>query len=195
MSATKRTLTEPQIAKLGKVHAATIRIDPAERPDLNFGGAVKTIAVEKHPLYYEITADLPRRLQSCPNCGAPNISLHGRYVVRLADLPYVDAAGRAMPVQYALNAQRYQCFACEKGVVEPLPEPLTPVLTAARITRRLSEWLLWTLQSEEPYETIARMTGYSKVWVRKWFTEVRKHLKLEREGARPGPKPKKKTAA
>lgn len=163
---------------------------PVERIDQDFGGAIKVVSVEKQPLSYLIDAELPRKLTRCTSCGEEKLMRHGRYVVRLADLPFIDADKRVMPVQYAIKAQRYKCGICEAGDVEPLPETLRPVVTNARITRRLSIWLLYAMQTQTPYDTIARMTGYSKVWARKWFTEVRGKLDLPPKPSKPGRKRK-----
>ena len=158
--------------------AALIRVAPAQRTDNDFGGSLKVTSIQRDETTYVIAAELPRKLDTCTHCGGTNLTRHGRYVVRLGDLPYEDPTGLVMPVQIAIKSQRYKCNACGEGDVEPLPEPLTPVLTAAKITRRLSKWLLFKLQSKTPYETIARMTGYSTVWARKWYAEVRKQTSL-----------------
>lgn len=165
-------------------------IPPIEREDLDFGQAIQIVSVELLPLSYSISAELPRRLTNCVHCGQDALMRHGRYVVRLADLPHIDADNRVLPVQYAIKAQRYKCGACGLGDVEPLPAELRPVVTNARITRRLSNWLLYEMQTQTPYDTIARMTGYSKVWARKWFMEVRTKLKLPPKPSRPGRKKK-----
>ena len=167
-----------------------LHVPPIERRDMDFGHAIKIVSVELLPLSYSISAELPRKLTHCVHCGHENLMRHGRYVVRLADLPYVDADNRVMPVQYAIKAQRYKCGQCGLGDVEPLPDELRPVVTNARITRRLSKWLLYSMQTQTPYDTIARMTGYSKVWARKWFMEVRGKLGLPPKPSKPGRKKK-----
>jgi hypothetical protein len=136
----KKTPSLETLLKNGRKHEALLACEPSarSRTDLTFSGALEFISVERNAISYEISANLPLRLKACPHCASPKISLHGRYVIRLADLPYVDGAGRSMPVQYAITAQRYQCLSCNRGVVEPLPEPLKPVITNARITERLS---------------------------------------------------------
>lgn len=159
----------------GEALGAMIEIDPAQRDSLDFGGAINIVSIGKEALVYLIHAELPRKLEHCSRCGQATLSRHGRYVIRLADLPYRDSTGRVTPVQYAIKAQRYKCTTCQPGgEVEPLPYELLPALTTARITRRLSLWLMSMMQTNETYDTLSRMTGYSKVWHRKWFMEVRK---------------------
>ncbi|WP_092942395.1 hypothetical protein [Paracidovorax wautersii] len=167
-SATVEKLTEE-----GRKLIDLISTDPAGRPDMDFGKAIQVISITRGALKYDIAAELPRRLDCCQTCGSTSLMKHGRYVLRLADLPYQEPSGFVMPVEYAISAQRYKCGHCGVGDVEPLPEALTPVLTSARITRRLSKWLLYIMQTQTPYEVIARMTGYSKVWARKWYAEAR----------------------
>lgn len=181
---------DQSIALKAAAHAQLIYVEPSQRASLDFDGALDIVTVERHTFFYEISADLAHKVKKCPSCGAKNLSLHGRYVVRLADLPYVDESGRVMPVQYAISSQRYQCPACGRGTVEPLPDLLQPIITKARITKRLSEWLMHEVQTDTSYDTLARMTGYSKVWVRKWFQEVRAVTNLPRKPSRPGPKRK-----
>jgi hypothetical protein len=182
--------TVQQLTREGEELIEQLHVPPIERRDLDFGQAIKIVSVELHPLSYSISAELPRMLTHCVHCGQDNLMRHGRYVVRLADLPYVDSDNRVMPVQYAIKAQRYKCGHCGLGDVEPLPAALRPVVTNARITRRLSMWLLYAMQTQTPYDTIARMTGYSKVWARKWFMEVRAKLGLPPKPSKPGRKKK-----
>ena len=174
----------------GEGLVAQLRVSPIQRLDLDFGNAIQIVSVEMLPLSYSISAELPRKLTHCHECGQNTLMRHGRYVVRLADLPYVDSDRRVMPVQYAIKAQRYKCGNCGMGDVEPLPTELCPVVGNARITRRLSLWLLYAMQTQTPYDTIARMTGYSKVWARKWFMEVRAKLNLPPKPSKPGRKKK-----
>ena len=176
----------------GQQHATLLACEPSSRPRdaLTFQGALEVISMQRHSTFYEIAANLPLSLKECPHCQFKKISLHGRYVIRLADLPFVDAAGRSMPVQYAITAQRYQCMRCNRGVVESLHEPLKPVVTHARITKRLSEWLFYEVLSGKDYETLARMTGYSKIWVRKWYQDVRVQFNLPAKSSKPGPRKK-----
>lgn len=167
-----------------------LHIPPIDRVDLDFYHTIQIVSVELLPLSYSISAELPRQLTRCVHCGNETLMRHGRYVVRLADIPYIDPDNRVMPVQYAVKAQRYKCSHCGLGDVEPLPPELRPVVTNARITRRLSKWLLYAMQTQTPYDTIARMTGYSKVWARKWFMEVRGKLDLPPKPSKPGRKKK-----
>lgn len=185
----KNKLQKGALAKIA-AHSQLLHVEPSQRSMSDFAGALEVVTVERHSFFYEIAADLAHGVTSCPHCGAGSLQLHGRYVVRLADQPYIDESGRVMPVQYAISAQRYQCSVCRKGIVEPLPDSLKPVITKARITRRLSEWLMHEVQTETSYDTLARMTGYSKVWVRKWAQDIRAVTNLPRKPSRPGPKPK-----
>lgn len=178
--------TVAQLTQEGLALSEQLLIEPALRQDLDFDQAIKVVSVERQALQYSITAELPRLLEVCDHCGKSSLMRHGRYVIRLADLPHQGSDGRVLPVQYAIKAQRYMCASCKRGNVEPLPEELRPVVSTARITRRLSKWLLAAMQTETTYETIARMTGYSKVWARKWFTEVRSELDLPAKPSKPG---------
>lgn len=178
-----------EVTRRGRRHESIIATEPTKRAKLDFGGALDIVTVEKDATSYTISADLPAKLKACLNCGSTDrLALHGRYVVRMTDLPYVDADQRAMPVIYKLSVQRYQCRECGRGDVEPPPEPLRPIVTDAKITRRLSEWMIYVIQTPMTYETIARLTAYSKVWVRKWCSEVRDTLSLPPKLYRPGPK-------
>ena len=114
--------------------------------------------------------------------------LHGRYVVRLRDLPYIDNDGRAMPVEYAISVHRYRCADCRAGIIEPLPSALRPIETNARITRRLSQWLVQKIQTNASYDAIASMKGYSRIWLRKWAKEIRQTLDLPPKPVLSGPK-------
>ena len=180
------------LRQAGKSHADLLTSEPSSRSpsDLTFKNEIDVISMQRNATFYEIAANLPLRLKDCPHCGSSKVTLHGRYVIRLADIPYVDAAGRSMPVQYAITSQRYRCIGCNHGVVEALPDTLKPVITQARITKRLSEWLFNELLSGQNYETLARMTGYSKIWVRKWFQDVRAQFDLPAKSSKPGPRKK-----
>lgn len=178
MTDTIDTATVQKLTEEGRSLIDQIKIDPAMRTDMDFDKAVQIVSITREPLQYTIDAELPRKLAACTNCESNSLMRHGRYVVRLADLPYQDPTGFVMPVQYAIKAQRYKCGNCGLGDVEPLPPQLTPFLTSARITRRLSIWLLFAMQTQTPYDAIARMTGYSKVWARKWYHEVRTKTSL-----------------
>jgi hypothetical protein len=184
---TKKTKTSIDASNV-KEYKRIISIKPSKRSALDFSGVLDVVTIERHSFLYEISAELKHAAKECQHCGAADLSHHGRYIVRLQDLPYVDKLQRVMPVQYVINSQRYHCGTCGRGMVEPLPDVLQPVITGARITRRLSEWLLAELQTETSYETLATMTGYSKVWVRTWFKDVRELTGLPRKPFRPGPK-------
>lgn len=183
---------QEKIDTFGPDHSVVIALEPSRRKNLDFDGALVIVTVERHPFTYEIAADLKNQLKICPHCLSNDLLLHGRYVVRIADLPYVNESGRVMPVQYAISAQRYQCSKCNRGTVEQMPEQLKPVITRSRITKRLSQWLMHEVMTNTPYETLARMTGYSKIWVRKWFEETRQGTDLQRKPSRPGPKTQRK---
>jgi len=184
--------TMEAIKNKGKSHETLLLCEPSlrSRDDLTFHGALEFISLNRTVNSYEIAANLPLAFKICPHCHSGKVSLHGRYVIRLADLPFVDATGRSMPIQYAITAQRYQCMECNRGTVEPLPDALKPVITHARITKRLSEWLFYAILSGKDYETLARMTGYSKVWVRKWYQDVRIRFNLPPKSSKPGPRVK-----
>jgi transposase-like protein len=143
---------------------------------------------------YTINANLHRGVTTCPHCGSSGLKMHGRFLIQLADLPYIDEHDASHSVGYVITAQRYLCDSCGRGVAEPLPAALAPAVTTSRITRRLSCWLLYMLQTETPYDHIARTSGYSKVWVRKWYTEVRAIYGLGAKPSKPGRKPKEEVA-
>lgn len=172
-----------------------IRVDPMDRPDMNCNGALEIQGVMRYGHDYVVTAHLPRALKFCPHCGSVNITLHGRFFAKLADLPYIDADGRVRPVTYSITVQRYQCNSCMRGTADVMPESVAAAVTTSRITRRLSCWLLFMLRTETSYEDLSRMTGYSKVWVRKWYTEVRDIYDLGAKPARPGRRPSVKPPA
>lgn len=190
----KKNKTAKPIVGESVTHSELLAIEPAQRAMDDFKSVLEIVSIEKHPFFYEIAAVLVNALKKCPHCDAEEMQLHGRYVVRLADLPYVDPTGRVMPVTYAISAQRYQCAVCGHGTVEPLPDVLKPIMTKARITKRLSIWLMQEIQTATPYETLARMVGYSKVWVRKWAQDIRGAAQLPRKPSRPGPKRKAQDA-
>lgn len=192
-----KNVLAPELSKLvaeGERLNELIRVSPMERPDMTFGGALEIQGVMRYDDKFTVNALLPRALKVCPHCSSANITLHGRFFAKLQDLPYVDEDGRVRPVEYSITVQRYQCNSCMRGTADVMPDAIAPAVTTSRITRRLSCWLLSMLRTETSYEDLSRMTGYSKVWVRKWYTEVRDIYDLgakpARPGRRPNPKPK-----
>lgn len=192
MNADKNNAVPPfsSVVKEGKRLTAQLAVAPGSRDDLAFSRSLEIVSLSKLPNEYVVTADLPRSLQECPHCGSKDLWQHGRYVSKLADLPYVDAHGVAYPVTYAITIQRYNCRSCRRGFADPLPDALTAVATNAHITNRLSKWIIAVLQTTSTYEDVSRMTGYSRVWVRVWYSAVKKVYQLGDRPSNPGRKRK-----
>lgn len=181
--------TLQELTSKGQELDALLHVQPSERPDLSCGGVLHVVGVTKYPSNYVITASLSRNVKVCPHCGSKHLKMHGRFLIRLADVPYIDPAlNYPYPVEYSINAQRYLCDDCRKGVAEQLPETLAPVVTTSRITNRLSCWLIYQLQTKTPYTTISRMVGYSTVWLRKWNSELKEIFGLGDKPSKPGRK-------
>lgn len=175
-----------ELTRCGADLDALTRVAPLERPDLDCGGVLQVGSITSKPGEYIINANLVRAAKVCPHCGSSALKMHGRFLMKLNDLPYVDANQVPSTVMYSITAQRYQCDACNRGVAEALPQSLGPAVTNSKITRRLSCWLLYMLQTTTPYEHTARMAGYSTVWLRKWYTEVSAIFGLGAKPSKPG---------
>lgn len=176
-----------EVDTLGRELDAVISIEPYERVDLSCNGALEVEHVTYfHNKGYTIAASVPLALQQCPHCGSEHLKQHGRFFVHLQDLPYLTTTGDARPVSYSITVQRYQCGACNRGSADVIPESVAAAITSSRITRKLSCWLVYKLQTEMSYEVIARMIGLSRVWVRKWYAEVREIYGLGPKPAKPG---------
>ena len=183
----QRLLTE------GEALQDMLSVEPKDRGKevLSFDGALNVLSVTMHQAKYIITADLPQKLACCTHCNSPDLKKYGRWVARLGDIPYIDPRGFPSSVEYEITAQRYQCNECKRGVFEPIPANVAAAVTTSRITYRLSTWLIAVLRTETTYEKVHRMIGYSSVWVRKWYTEVKEIYGLGNKLSKPGRKPKR----
>lgn len=192
MSSLKSSLSDlslPELTKQGMAFDALLGVEPSAREDLDFGGRMQVIAITRQSRAYVINASLNRALQHCPHCGSDKLRLHGRFLLRQADLPYVDPKTQfPYSVEYSISSQRYLCDSCGKGTTELMPDLAKPAVTTSRITYRLSCWLIYKLQTAESYPQIAATLGYSAVWLRKWNAELKPIFGLGLKPSKPGRK-------
>jgi len=152
----------------------------------DFGGVLrihsaKQVALAEGQTHLLIEASCTTHNTSC-HCGKKEsrLRLNGCTHKTMADEPLNNK-----PVHYRVRLQRYYCLMCKKTFQQSLQPIMVDAYSGGKITIRLSIWLLKLMLNHDVtrtsiYQQTAQMTGYSRIWARKWVqSRVRESKVIE----------------